>query len=345
MLRLSLAGTPKPYVEVSKDHFDILARRHAKSALRGSGGVLRSRALALLLRYQSLGAHGYQAALPPAGFEVLRTKLEVGFECFASPLNATYDKFCSCFGDGDVDNFFGSVGSFFDFAPRRGSFEANPPFVPEVMLQAVKRAEALVEAAEAAHEPLSFCFIVPTWDRLPFHQQLLHSQWLAGEALLLEASSHAFVDGAAHCKEREGERFRPSSFGTTVGLLQSSSAAARWPMSAELRADLAEAFASALPSNSEAARRATRGGGDAVALLLKRRGQGGGGGGLGGAGDEGGAGDDDGEGGEDDGEDEAKKEAVEVRDGGGKKKKKRPAAAAAECTPDEAEREAKRALK
>ena len=251
-------------------HFDILARRHAKSALL-PGGVLRSRALSLLLRYQSLGAHGYQAALPPAGFDVLREKLGCCFECFASPLNARYDQFCSCFGDSDVDNFFGSVGSFFDFAPTCGSFEANPPFVPEVMLAAVHHAEGLIEKAEASGEALSFCFIVPTWEALAFHQQLKASQWLRGELLLLDATGHAFVDGAAHTKELASDRMRPSSFGTTVGVIQSSEGAAKWPMDPALRDELARAFASALPTADEAHHRTARGDGDAVALLLKRR--------------------------------------------------------------------------
>eukprot|EP00971_Amphidinium_carterae_P155322 3080421-Amphidinium_carterae.1 len=29
--------------------------------------------------------------------------------------------------------YFGLHASFFDFQPKAGSFEANPPFVPEVM--------------------------------------------------------------------------------------------------------------------------------------------------------------------------------------------------------------------
>ena len=68
-------------------------------------------------------------------------------ECFASPLNCYYPSFCSLFPD--TDRFFGSYGSFFSFRPKHGSFEANPPFVPEVMLAAVRHAEALLTASEA----------------------------------------------------------------------------------------------------------------------------------------------------------------------------------------------------
>lgn len=69
--------------------------------------------------------------------------LGVNFECFASPLNCRYDRFCSAFAD--VDFPFGSIGSFFHFSPTDGSFEANPPFVPDVILAAVRHAEALLE--------------------------------------------------------------------------------------------------------------------------------------------------------------------------------------------------------
>ena len=58
-------------------------------------------------------------------------KTGVNMECFASPLNSRYARFCSAFPD--TDAAFGSRGSFFHFRPTHGSFQANPPFVPEVI--------------------------------------------------------------------------------------------------------------------------------------------------------------------------------------------------------------------
>jgi len=50
--------------------------------------------------------------------------LQVNAECFASPLNWQTGLYCSAFGD--VDKWFGSQGSFFDFMPtREGSFEVK----------------------------------------------------------------------------------------------------------------------------------------------------------------------------------------------------------------------------
>jgi len=227
----------------------------------------------------------------------------VAVECFASPLNARFERFCSAFAD--VDAPFGSLGSFFDFTPTEGSYEANPPFEPQTMLAAVTRAEALLSQSEALGTPLSFAFIVPSWASMPFHRQLLRSRWLRGAdghrasgdgpaaaeqtskhaesgdqgaavgsmpaALQLAAEGHAFVDGAQHLKECASERFRVSSFDTTVAVLQSSKGAATWPVDAQLYDDLAAAFQAALPSRAEAEARMRRGGGDAVAKLLRRR--------------------------------------------------------------------------
>jgi hypothetical protein len=49
---------------------------------------------------------------------VLLKDFDCKMECFASPLNCRYSRFCSAFLD--TDFAFGSVGSFFDFSPRSG---------------------------------------------------------------------------------------------------------------------------------------------------------------------------------------------------------------------------------
>ena len=70
-----------------------------------------NRLFAMLLRYKSIQGHGYQAAAGPPVFDILKRRLGVGMECFASPLNAHFDRFASAFVD--VDAPFGSCGSFF----------------------------------------------------------------------------------------------------------------------------------------------------------------------------------------------------------------------------------------
>ena len=91
--------------------------------------------------------YGLHAALPAPTFRLLAEKFNVTFECFASPLNCFYKQFCSAFPD--VDCYFGSRGSFFDFKPKSGSFQANPPFSEEVMLGMVHHMDFLLKGIDS----------------------------------------------------------------------------------------------------------------------------------------------------------------------------------------------------
>eukprot|EP00958_Prasinococcus_capsulatus_P018463 scaffold2157_cov376-Prasinococcus_capsulatus_cf.AAC.19 len=180
-------GHRKPYLQISLQHYRKLQELHrlwltAYSVADSDNGsipslgredsVFKRHLWCLLARYEGLRGHGYQAALPGKAFDVLLDELDVSGECFASPLNTRYCGFCSAFPD--VDGFFGSQGSFFNFAPSSGSFEVNPPFVPELMLYAVEHMEHLLRQAVGA---LSFVVIVPQWKSVPAWKRLQHSKW------------------------------------------------------------------------------------------------------------------------------------------------------------------------
>ena len=107
-------------LEVQYTH---IASDQSPSRARFNAAVWR-----LLARYDSIGGAGFQMAVGKDGFDVLAEMLGVQCECFASPLNCRFDKYCSAFADTDCG--FGSAGSFMSFEPTEGSFEANPPFVP-----------------------------------------------------------------------------------------------------------------------------------------------------------------------------------------------------------------------
>ena len=92
--------------------------------------------------------------MPEAAFEALAEHLGPTIECFASPLNARYGCFFSAFPA--LERRFGSLGSFFGpgfLDVREGTFEANPPFVPEVMDAMVERIELLL--SDETKGPLS----------------------------------------------------------------------------------------------------------------------------------------------------------------------------------------------
>jgi len=250
-------GEKKPYVKVTKTHLGKLRALYCRTCRRGkplSEDVNSSEyvtfaycVFALLLRYESLGGAGYQAALGEDAFDVLRASLAVSCECFASPLNARYGSFCSAFFD--VDAYFGSLGNFFGdgFAPRCGSFEMNPPFVPETMLAAVEKASALLDVAEKSGDALSFVVVVPAWKECKFWAFLHACSHLKSGPDIVEAASHGFCDGAQHARPMS-ERHRVSSFDTGVWYLQSTEASKKWSCTREVRDDVTRAMKNALGS-------------------------------------------------------------------------------------------------
>ena len=126
-------------------------------------------------------SEGYQMALPEHVFAALQKLFGVGHECFASPLNCTFPSFCSAFSD--TDQHFGSSGSFFDFWPTEGSFEANPPFVEETMTMMVRH---IIDICNRSERPLSFIVVVPNWDddKCESYQLAMASAFCRGKLVL-----------------------------------------------------------------------------------------------------------------------------------------------------------------
>ena len=163
-------------LKINKGHLEKLLALHkateellceSRGRKDASGGderrtrVAMGRIGSLLVRYEALAGGGYQAALNGASFSALQEHWGVEMECFASPLNCRFRRYCSAFPDTDV--WFGSSGSFFEFSPSSGSFEANPPFVPSVVEAMTKHMQRLLSAAEERGDALSFIVVIPTW--------------------------------------------------------------------------------------------------------------------------------------------------------------------------------------
>ena len=126
---------------------------------------------------------------------MLHQQMGVSMECFASPLNCYFPRFCSAFAD--TDGPFGSVGSFFDFKPVSGAFEANPPFVPEVIRSMAQHMGTLLRATD---KPLCFVVIIPCWDTKEGWQLLNTSPYMKHH-LLIDQSSHGYTEGAQHSRD------------------------------------------------------------------------------------------------------------------------------------------------
>ncbi|CAE7853964.1 pcif1 [Symbiodinium microadriaticum] len=144
--------------------------------------------MVLGMRYLALGGTGFQLALPSAAWRVLQEDFAVQAECFASPLNCWFPNYCSAFPD--CDRCFGSMGSFSSFNPRRGCFEANPPFAPAVIAGMKKHMHSLLAATE---EPLSFVIAIASWEN-PEVAALRKSPFARGH-ILVPRDEQVWLDG------------------------------------------------------------------------------------------------------------------------------------------------------
>jgi phosphorylated CTD-interacting factor 1 len=205
----------------------------------------------MLSRYNALLGHGMQCALSEHGFDALKGALDVTFECFASPLNCMYDVYCSAFPD--TDCHFGSVGSFFDFFPTEGSFEANPPFIRPIMAAMVRHIEQLLAAPAA--KALSFVVIVPGWTEMVAWALLQESKFKQLE-MLVAAADHGYCSGAQHQRK---DRYLEAPYDTAVFVLQNKQGAKRWPVPVGFVDLLQEAMAQATPTDAMKERRRSEG--------------------------------------------------------------------------------------
>lgn len=175
----------------------------------------------VLSRYHSVLGHGFQMALSEHVFDVLRSWFNVRFECFASPLNCTCSEYASAFPL--VDKCFGATGNFFNLYPRHGSFEANPPFIEEVMIAMVTHIHNLLQHATG---PMSFVIVIPGWLDDPSYVALNASAYKQ-TFFLVAAADHGFCDGAQHQRQ---DRFRDSTYDTGVFVLQNQRGSTMWPV-------------------------------------------------------------------------------------------------------------------
>jgi len=174
----------------------------------------------------------------------------------------------------EQDANFGSIGSFFDFHPTTGSFELNPPFVAEVMSEAVDHMHLLFSRTQ---HPLSFIVVVPGWKEGAMWAKLTSSPFLRRQFIVAK-QDHGFCDGAQHQRR---DRFRSSPFDTVIFALQNTAGAAAWELTDEIEEEVRLAMAKAVPTEAMAQRRAKEGrgfadedGGGGVYKGKKRKGTG-----------------------------------------------------------------------
>lgn len=202
---------------------------------------------ALLLRYDPFGGGSYQCSLPPIVFEALRFDFGVFMECFASPFNAHFPRYCSAFDD--TDFAFGSLGSFFSFRPTEGSFESHPPPVPHLVEAMVQHMEDVLLMTK---KPLSFVVILSAQGEESPLFALVKASRYCKHHLILQAHHHSFTVGKEH-RHKEKKLLQLCVKPSSVLWLQNEGGNQRWAPTEERLMRLRRAFAGHDPNAPDTA--------------------------------------------------------------------------------------------
>mmetsp|Transcript_14097 Transcript_14097/g.45147 ORF Transcript_14097/g.45147 Transcript_14097/m.45147 type:complete len:561 (-) Transcript_14097:1239-2921(-) len=229
--------------KINQVHFAKLHELHKRTASRErQQRPFEEDLFSMLERYRSLGGSGFQAAISGSAFEALRRRFGVDCECFASPLNCRYERFCSAFPD--TDAAFGSLGSFFAFAPLEGAFEANPPFVESTTVAMAQHMRKCLLHSQKEAKELLFAIVVPVKFREAVIR-LIGKEFYRGRVSFTNRE-HDYSQGA---QQRAGEKRQrvASTCDSDVHIVATDAAMASTPFDEAAVQDITSAFA---PSDS-----------------------------------------------------------------------------------------------
>lgn len=116
---------------------------------------------AIVFRYQLLGSNNHQLAVLPSVMLKMKQDYNLNFECFASAINSTFTNYCSIYYD--LEKYFGSIGSFFNIIPSKGTFGFNPPYQKDIIELGITK---LFTYLDRTIHPLTFIITIPIWDNI-----------------------------------------------------------------------------------------------------------------------------------------------------------------------------------
>jgi len=129
------------------------------SAYTGPKNKIDDYLWSIIFRYQLLGSNNHQLAVLPNIMNNMNSDYELNFECFASSINSTFSNYCSIYWD--LEKYFGSVGSFFNIIPLKGTFGFNPPYQKDIIELGINK---LLGFLKNSNEKLVFIITIPIWD-------------------------------------------------------------------------------------------------------------------------------------------------------------------------------------
>ena len=147
------------------------------------------------------------------------------------------------------------MGSFLGFRPSRGAFEANPPFVPALVVAMAGHMRALLEAAERGGRPLLFALCVGASSAMKRDAAWAALQDLASGAFgraqwSVQLQHHGYTEGHQHISKGSAqEAARMSSCDSSIFIFATTAAARRWPVTPEKEAALRAAMSHTIPRN------------------------------------------------------------------------------------------------
>lgn len=121
--------------------------------------------LCCLLRYTSFGSGANQFVVDITYKKQLK-KFGFNFECFASSLNHYYDNYCSAFYD--IEQYFGSLGSFMALKIIRGMYMCNPPYDNNLLVKMYSK----VKSALNSKAPVVFIMSIPKWKDFDLEKEI-----------------------------------------------------------------------------------------------------------------------------------------------------------------------------
>jgi hypothetical protein len=116
----------------------------------------------ILFRYQLLGSNNHQLGVKSNIMQQMNKNYNLNFECFASSINCTFKHYCSVYHD--IEHYFGSVGSFYNLVPKKGTFGMNPPYQKDIIESALIKAISFLTEAKNNKNDLTFIITIPIWD-------------------------------------------------------------------------------------------------------------------------------------------------------------------------------------
>lgn len=161
-------------------------------------------AMALLLRYECLSPQGQQWAVPKKWLLSIQRTIGIDLVAFASPMNKQIDApYCSAY---ESDKQFGSMGSFLKLPAAfidkyaGGSFtcEINPPFVEQILLDAVRAIEMFARHICDNKIDVKFTalFVCPDWQDAEYFQRVSNLTTCARvNKYKLRAGEYAYENG------------------------------------------------------------------------------------------------------------------------------------------------------